>query len=170
MRHLIAFALATTLCACGRGGSNASSASSDTTRDLQLAGDSTAPQQTVSPQELGKSAAPSAPKHTSTSTTHHATTTHRASSTPSTSSASTSTASAPAASTEPVVQTHTVTEKHTKRDAVIGAAAGAAIGAVAGKSVKSAAIGGVVGGVLGGVLGNNVDKSKKTVTDTVHQQ
>ena len=62
------------------------------------------------------------------------------------------------ASTARRVPSGTVIQRNTKRDAVIGGVAGAAIGAVTSRDkVKGAIIGGAAGAVLGGVIGHTVD-------------
>lgn len=56
------------------------------------------------------------------------------------------------------VPSGTVIKRNTKRDAVIGAASGAVIGAVTSRDkVKGGLIGAAAGAVLGGVIGHTVD-------------
>jgi hypothetical protein len=56
------------------------------------------------------------------------------------------------------VPSGTVTQRNTKRDAVIGGVAGAAIGAATSRDrVKGGLIGAAAGAVLGGVIGHTVD-------------
>ena len=56
------------------------------------------------------------------------------------------------------VPSGTVIKRNTKRDAVIGAASGAVIGAVTSRDrVKGGIIGAAAGAVLGGVIGHTVD-------------
>lgn len=133
--------------ACGK------SPSDDTLKnDLALASQAQqfAPQQTMSPTELGLAANPYTTPVARAQTVRRtaAPVARRTTSTASSSSAG-QVVYQPAP--QPVV-------KHTVRDAAIGAATGAVIGAVASRDkVKGGLIGAAAGAILGGVIGNNVD-------------
>lgn len=59
------------------------------------------------------------------------------------------------------VPSGTVTQRNTKRDAVIGAAAGTVIGiATSRDKVKGGVVGAAAGAVLGGIIGHTVDVQK----------